>query len=557
MKYKFPFAKSIVLGMFLSFLASSSSAQTSLTSEQWQEDLEYLQTKVHQDYPFLFKKISAEEFDSKVGELHTAIPQMQEHEILVGFARLIASFKYGHTSLGLRQNLVSLHRMPLLLYQFDDGVYLTGVHKKYKEALGARLLEIEGMPIEEVQKMVRAVIPAENDQFVKAYGVNYPTIPEILHAQGVTDILKLELNLKLEKGGEVFEQKVKATPWEDIPRQYGMITPGKDWLGSRDIAETPLYLKNLDKIYYYEYLPEHKTLYVRQSQIQDQEGENIPTFYNKVFDYIEKNDVEKLILDVRLNGGGNNYKNKPIVTGIISNEKINLTGKFMVIIGRRTFSACQNLVNELDTYTNAVFVGEPTGENINFYGDNRPEQLPNSGLNAFLSFAWWQDKPQWENKDWLAPHIATGMTFKQYRSNQDPAVEAALAFNDGSFITDPMGYITDLWMAGKMEEVQTEALRMIQDPNYAFFEFEKEFNKAGYQLLDGGKVEEAIGVFTMNANFFSDSANVWDSLAEAYWKAGDLAKAEEYYTKAIALDPDGWVGDNARKMLKEMESPGH
>ena len=57
----------------------------------------------------------------------------------------------------------------------------------------------------------------------------------------------------------------------------------------------------------------------------------------------------------------------------------------------------------------------------------------------------------------------------------------------------------------------------------------------------------------MIAGFFPESANVWDSLAEAYWKAGDLVKAEEYYNQAISMDPDGRVGDNARKMLAEMK----
>lgn len=264
--------------------------------------------------------------------------------------------------------------------------------------------------------------------------------------------------------------------------------------------------------------------------------------------------MEKLVLDYRLNSGGNNYKNKPIVTGLIANEKINQTGKLMVIIGRRTFSACMNLVNELHTYTNAVFVGEPTSENVNFYGDNQPVQLPNSGINAYLSFAWWQDKPQWENKDWLAPQIATGMTFEQYRSNQDPALDAALAFSDANFITDPMGHLTALYTSGRLEEVQSEAARMVQDPAYQFFDFETELNKAGYQLLAGGQVEGARGVFEMNAGFFPDSANVWDSLAEAYWKAGDKVKAEEYYNKAISMDAEGPVGSNAREMLKRMKS---
>ena len=165
---------------------------------------------------------------------------------------------------------------------------------------------------------------------------------------------------------------------------------------------------------------------MRQSQIQDQPGKPIPEFYNEVFEFIDNHEVQRLILDVRLNGGGNNYKNKPIVTGVIRNEKINEVGKFFVIIGRRTFSACQNLVNELHTYTNAVFVGEPTGENLNFYGDNRPVTLPNSGLRAYLSFAWWQDKPQWENEDWLAPHVSATMTFEQYRTGADPAFRRSI-----------------------------------------------------------------------------------------------------------------------------------
>ncbi len=542
------------LGFFFFLFTLYGIAQTTLTAEEWQKDLDFLHNTVHNDYPFLFKKISAAQWDAKVKDLHDAIPQMEQHEILVGLTKLVASFEYGHTLLSLRQNQVPLHRLPVVLYQFDDGIFITGAPENNKKILGARIISIEGMPIEEVLEQVRPVVPAENDQFVKGYGINYPTIPEVLHAQGITEELKLELTLQLEKYGETFEDVITAIPWEEIPRQYGMIVPGKKWAGVRDMAETPLYLKHLDKIYYYEYLPDHKTVYVRHSQIQDQEGEDIPAFYARLFDFIENNEVEKLILDVRLNGGGNNYKNKPIVTGLIETEKINQPGKLMVIIGRRTFSACQNLVNELHSYTNAIFVGEPTGENINFYGDNRPVTLPNSELNAYLSFAWWQDKPQWENRPWLAPQIATGMTFEQYRSNQDPALEAALAFDNPDFITDPMAHLTRLYTAGKFEEVQSEALRMVKDPAYKFYDFEDEFNRAGYQLLEIDDLEGAIGVFGMNAEFFPDSANTWDSLAEAYWKAGDKVKATEYYQKAIGMDPEGPVGANAREMLKKMEA---
>lgn len=539
--------------LFLLFTFSLQ-AQSKFTAKEWQEDLRFLQQTIHKDYPFLFKKIEAADFDTAVDNFYNQIPKLEEHEILVGFSRIVSSFQYGHTVFGYWEGVIPYHQLPLVLYQYNDGMFIQGAHQDYKDILGARVVQIEGKPIEEVLALMRPVVPAENDQFVKAYGIHYLTFPEFLHAQGVMSALKNNIYLTLEKEGQQFEKVVEAVKAERFPRQYGMVVPGETWLESRDLSTTPLYLKDLDKIYYYEYLPESRTVYVRHSQIQDQEGQDIPTFYAEVFDFIEKNDVEKLILDLRLNGGGNNYKNKPIVTGIIKSEKINRPGNFMVIIGRRTFSACQNLVNELSNYTHAVFVGEPTAENINFYGDNRPVQLPNTQINAYLSFAWWQDKPQWENGDWTIPHLAVDMSFEQYRNNEDPVLEAALGFSDKSFIHDPMNYFRRLFTEGKMELLQTEVVRMMKDPLYRFFDFEGEFNEAGYDLLQGKRFEEAIYVFTMTTQLYPDSPNAWDSLAEAYWKSGAIEKAKEYYKKAISLDPDGNIGANSLRMLKQIES---
>ena len=507
---------------------------------------------IHEEYPFLFKKTTAEAFDAQVEALHSQIPELQPHEIMVGLARLVASFEYGHTVLGYWEGKVPFHELPIVLYHYDDGIYLQGVHRDYQALAGSRLVAIEGVPVAKVLELMRPVVPAENDMFVRAYGIHYLTYPEFLHAQGVMPELQQEVELTLEKDGKVTRETLKAVPSQRFPRQYGMVVPGEEWVESRDQSETPLYLKNLDRIYYHEYLPQHKTLYVRQSQIQDDQEQDIPEFYREVFEFIDQNDVEKLILDVRLNGGGNNYKNKPVITGVIRSEKINRPGGFMVIIGRRTFSACQNLVNELDNYTNAVFVGEPTAENINFYGDNRPVTLPNTGLNAYLSFAWWQDKPQWENGPWTTPHLSTGMTFRQYQSNQDPALEAALKFSDTTFVRDPMGHLTQLFTTGKVEQVQAEAARMIADPNYAFYDFEVELDKAGANLLNSKRYEEALYVYAMTAGFFPESPKIWNGMGQVHAKMGNAEEAKSAFSKAMELDPDGEEGRKAAAHLKKL-----
>lgn len=62
-------------------------------------------------------------------------------------------------------------------------------------------------------------------------------------------------------------------------------------------------------------------------------------------------------------------------------------------------------------------------------------------------------------------------------------------------------------------------------------------NALGYGLLGAGQHDDAIAVFRLNAEQFPDSGNVWDSLAEAYLKAGHREQAIVFYQKSLELDP--------------------
>lgn len=523
-----------------------------LTPVDWQYDLKFLQRTVHSDYSFLLKKISAKQFDSAVDKLYRSIPSLKDNEILAGFARIVSLFKYGHTDLGWREAPVEYHVVPINFYWFSDGLYVEGADEKYQKIVGAKLLKVEGLPIDKVLESIKPLVPAENDQYFKAYGLDYLTIPEALHAQKVSRELKTTIKYTFEKDGGIFEQTITAVPPFRFPRQYGFVKAG-EWISSREQSTTPYYLKNLDKIYYYEYLSGSKTMYIRQSQIQDDKSEDIAAFYKKVFDFIEENPVEKLVLDVRLNGGGNNERNRPIITSIIGCKKINKPGRLFVIIGRRTFSACQNLVNQLHNYTNALFVGEPTAENINFYGDNRRVELPRSKMPVFLSFAWWQDKPQWENEQWLAPQLPVDLKFNDYKSNRDPVLEACLNFSDENVVLDPMRHLRDLFNAGQLDKAESEAVRMAADPQYNYVNFEQKLNQGGSDLLNAKAFDGAIYVFTLNTKLYPQSVNAWDRLADANRKAGKIEKAIECYNKVIELDQNGSLGNKAKNILKDLK----
>ena len=75
-------------------------------------------------------------------------------------------------------------------------------------------------------------------------------------------------------------------------------------------------------------------------------------------------------------------------------------------------------------------------------------------------------------------------------------------------------------------------------------------NFAGYQLLEAGKVQEAIEILTINVKLFPQSWNAYDSLGEAYAKAGNTELALQNYTRSVELNPKNETGLAALKKLK-------
>ena len=76
-------------------------------------------------------------------------------------------------------------------------------------------------------------------------------------------------------------------------------------------------------------------------------------------------------------------------------------------------------------------------------------------------------------------------------------------------------------------------------------------NKLGYQELSRGHVGAAISLFELNTIMYPKAFNVYDSLGEAYMKAGKKDEAIKNYQKSIALNPSN---TNAVSILKKLKS---
>jgi CubicO group peptidase (beta-lactamase class C family) len=80
---------------------------------------------------------------------------------------------------------------------------------------------------------------------------------------------------------------------------------------------------------------------------------------------------------------------------------------------------------------------------------------------------------------------------------------------------------------------------------------EQRLNSLGYNLMNQGKMKEAIRIFQLNVEAYPASSNVYDSLGEAFMKNGDKVPAIENYEKSLKLDPGN---NNAVEMLKKLKA---
>ena len=107
-------------------------------------------------------------------------------------------------------------------------------------------------------------------------------------------------------------------------------------------------------------------------------------------------------------------------------------------------------------------------------------------------------------------------------------------------------------LAGGEVETVSEIYQRFRsaDPELMLFS-EAAMNIAGYRFFQQGMVDEAIVLFKMNAEVYPQSANCWDSLAEAYMANDDNENALACVEKVLETLPnDTAIDDNLRQALE-------
>lgn len=403
-------------------LVGVNDTKTLSRTEGWRTDLRLLGEEVTRLH-FAPNRQAAEPLLKKqLATLTREVPHLSDAQIAVRIMQALTLLKSGHTTLPWWDSRSRLGGdVPVKFYLFPEGVFITSATSDYRDLVGAHVVAVGDHPVTKILESLTACISHDNALWPMHIAPILLRKPVLLHALDLTPSPEtLPLTVKLASGER---KQVALSPLSGEPQ-----TADK-WVTVTAVQGKPQPLSARESgPYWYEYLPESHTLYVQYSAVDFDPKDPFDAFCKRLFDFITTHDVQKFVLDLRRNSGGNSFLLSPLITGMIGCEKINQRGKLFVITGRATFSAAMNCATYLERYTHATFVGEPTGSSPNFVGETVIVPLPYSKLPVSLSDLYWQSSWPMDHRTWIPPLLYAPPTFAAYREGRDLALEAILAY---------------------------------------------------------------------------------------------------------------------------------
>jgi tetratricopeptide (TPR) repeat protein len=399
--------------------------------EGWRHDLLFVETEVKRMHYQPFRQVSQAQFETELRRLREDVPRLTDNQIIVRLMRVMSLIGDGHTILFPEFIPEWRQTVPVQFELFQEGLFVIAADPKYAELVGAKVLRFGQQPAEQVIHVVGPIISRDNEQGVLRSIVTYVRYPQVLNALGlVPQSDRMELTVR-DADGKTRTASIAAV---EIDSDFNRIFGHPKWMTAYQVTPgpMPLYLKDRRTNYWFEYLTEKKIVYFQFNLVVNSTTEPLNAFVERLFKFVDEHDVEKLIIDMRWNNGGNALMLMPLINGLVRSGKINRNGHLFVLVGRYTFSAAIPAAALIERHTNAIFVGEPTPSGPNVIAESNIINLPYSRVRVSISDLFWQGSSPVDRRTWIAPLHFVPPSFEAYKAKRDPALELILNYPEGN-----------------------------------------------------------------------------------------------------------------------------
>ena len=376
-------------------------------------DLDRLVRALISTHPDPFHSISREDFEAALDDYAEALPSMTRDEAVVELMRVVALLSRDGRDGHQFALPMDGHRgpvLPLRVYEFAEGVFITAAAPPYEGLVAARVTAIDGTPIDEVLDAVEPLIPRDGPATVPAFRPIFLLRTEVLRGLGIIGEGPVELSIDhrgLASTVTVEPMAFEASvDWGGGGLQFLPIDGRVRYLA----AATPL---NTELI--------GDALYLRYRSVSAPD-------VTEARDIVARGEARRLILDLRQNPGGDNTTYGRLLS-LVEQFATDHPGATYVLIDRVTFSAASNLATEIEQRTDATFIGEPMGGGLNFWDDVRQvrmEALP-VPMQVGVSTRYWQFAALDDPRLTIEPDVMLPVTADDHFARRDPVLDAALA----------------------------------------------------------------------------------------------------------------------------------
>lgn len=387
--------------------AGATEDKLSLTPQQWRQDLAQFATELPKRHPDAFANTPKDKFEAAVAELNGKIEQLNSDEIYVGLDQLANLIGDAHTYVEFPRDNANL---PLDIRRFGDEWRVAVVAAGYEQALGTRVIAIQEVPLAQARELALTLTPvAETDWLKEVRADGFLTTGMALHGLGIVP----------ERNSARYT--LAADDGRQVVVDFKALAAGEEPKWVHVAAQLPVSERPVSGSAACTYLREARTLYCNVRWIRDLAG---PA--KEMFETLKREHPDKLVIDLRQNGGGDyNVGLKHLIEPLQKEKDINRKGHLFVLIGANTFSAAMSNAAQFRRMTEATLVGQTIGERPNSYQEVKQFALPNSHFVVRYSTRYYKFVEGTENI--VAPDKEIAPTWEDYRSGRDPVLDWVVA----------------------------------------------------------------------------------------------------------------------------------
>tara|TARA_R110002073_G_scaffold103234_2_gene233707 strand:+ start:4297 stop:5535 length:1239 start_codon:yes stop_codon:yes gene_type:complete len=401
--------KKTLLILFICFASFHSERQSKinidLTKEQWIEDLNHLKTTIISKHLNPYHTISRDTLDAEYQLAMKRIKLGTSSESALALTAFAAKFGDGHT---YAMPYKAFHDIPFYFRWFQDKLFVQDIDLKFKKYQGWEIIKFGDYTPTEIFKKVSIIIPGGES---KGYMRN--------ESQYVLRFIEVLQFLKIIKNNDDLSLVVKSKN-NEIKNIKICAKKSCNKNSMTDTFErTPLRYQDFQKKLWYKKIGKKESIGYFNF-IGYPSKKEVKNFGNELQKWIKKEDFKTLLIDFRMNGGGDGNKGKMILNKIKKTIKSKELTVY-VAIGNMTFSAGMGNASDFKRGLNATFIGQPTGARPNGYQENNSFILPNSKISCSYSSEYYT----YSDKDThgIIPDILIEDTWEEFYSGQDLIIE--------------------------------------------------------------------------------------------------------------------------------------